>query len=291
MRSERDYYYYVDCYCDGMIVMHKEPNHVFYSIRGKGFTIKETSSTDYFIGGDFERVKEPNTNSNILTWGYKTYFKRMMDNFKNTFGFEPSKKHAAMTPDFKPELETTELCNNTEKAQYWKCISEMQWAVALGRKDMMYANIVLSRCLPASHKVHLNNINHVYGYLNKYTSKSIKFNIEKHDYKKFNTIEGNWGKFYAGETEDLLLACLPLMCKPVLITSFADANLMADLTTGIYHTVIIHLMNRTLYIGTPNQSLASKLPPMVVNTPPLAFVLTIFLTFVITYSILESLYR
>ena len=36
------------------------------------------------------------------------------------------------------------------------------------------------------------------------------------------------------------------MGKPVMITIFVDANLMADLTTGISHTRIIHLMNKTL---------------------------------------------
>ena len=48
---------------------------------------------------------------------------------------------------------------------------------------------------------------------------------------------------------------------------------------------------RPLYSGTPNHSLVSKLPTMVVNTPSLAFVLTILLTFVIPYSILASLSR
>ena len=40
-----------------------------------------------------------------------------MDNFKNTFVFEPSKKHADMLPDYKLEPEITDLCNNVEKAQ------------------------------------------------------------------------------------------------------------------------------------------------------------------------------
>ena len=43
----------------------------------------------------------------------------MMDKFKNTFGFDPSNQHAAMPPEYNPELETTELCTDTEKAQYW----------------------------------------------------------------------------------------------------------------------------------------------------------------------------
>ena len=72
----------------------------------------------------------------------------------------------------------------------------------------------------------------MYGYLNKYTSTSIKFNTEKTDYYNFNAIEGNWGNFYAGDPEHLPHSCPPPMGKPFLITRFVDTNLMADLTTG-----------------------------------------------------------
>ena len=48
---------------------------------------------------------------------------------------------------------------------------------------------------------------------------------------------------------------------------------------------------RPIYSGTPNHILALKLTPMVVNTPPLAFVQAILLTFVITYNILVSISR
>ena len=50
---------------------------------------------------------------------------------------------------------------------------------------------------------------------------------------------------YAGEPEDLTHSCPHPMGKPVLITSFVDDNLMADLTTGISHARIIDLMNKT----------------------------------------------
>ena len=98
--------------------MHKYPDHLFDSIRGKGFTIKETLDLDYFLGGYFKRVKNPKTNNNILIWGSKTHVKQTMGNFNNTFGFEPSRQHYVMIPYYNPELYITELCTNTYKAQY-----------------------------------------------------------------------------------------------------------------------------------------------------------------------------
>ena len=49
-----------------------------------------------------------------------------------------------MPPDYNLELYTTELFTDTEKAQYWQCISEMQLVVALGRIYIMHASVVLS---------------------------------------------------------------------------------------------------------------------------------------------------
>ena len=59
IRDEWGYYSYMAYYCDDLIVVHKYPGHVFDSILGKGFTIKETYVPEYFLGGNFERVKEP----------------------------------------------------------------------------------------------------------------------------------------------------------------------------------------------------------------------------------------
>ena len=99
MRDEGNYYLYMVCYCDDMIVVHKYPDHVFDSILGKGFTIKEISYPEYFLGRYFECVKEPNSNNEILTSGSKTYVKRTMKNFKNNFAYDPYKKHYSMPPD------------------------------------------------------------------------------------------------------------------------------------------------------------------------------------------------
>ena len=41
MRNEGDYYSYVAFYNNDLIVVNKDPYHMFESIRGKGFTIKE----------------------------------------------------------------------------------------------------------------------------------------------------------------------------------------------------------------------------------------------------------
>ena len=73
---------------------------------------------------------------------------------------------------------------------------------------------------------------------------SIEFNTNIHIYDNFKAIEGNWGNLYSGEPEDLPHLYPPYMVNPVLISRFVNANLMADMTTGISQTGIIFLLNR-----------------------------------------------
>ena len=225
--------------------MHKDPYHVFDSIQGKVFTIKEISALEYFLGRNFDPIKEPMSYNNILTWGSNTYVKLMMGKFKNTSGFEPTKQHADMPPNYKPEINITDLCNDAEKDQYCQSNGEMQWSVSLGRINIMYAILDLSQLRPALRKGYLVNIQHIYSDLNKYIFTSINFNTEIPVHDKFKTIDGKWGNLYDGISEDLPHSCPPPMGNPIPIYSFFDANLMDDLTTGVSQTGIIHLLNKT----------------------------------------------
>ena len=218
---------------------------MFDSIQGKGFTIKEKSAPEYFLGRNFEHVKEPKTYNDILKWGSKTYVKRMMDNFKNTFRFETFNKHASVPPEHNPKLTTTEIWNNDNKDLHWEYIGLVQWDVALGCIDIICATVVLYWYWPAPSKGKLSNIHNLYGYLNKYTSTSTKLNTEIIDYGNFNKIEGNWGNLYSVEPEDIPPSCTHHTGNPVLISIFFDPNLMDDLATGISKTGIIHILNKT----------------------------------------------
>ena len=62
----------------------------------------------------------------------------------------------------------------------------------------MYATIFLSRYRPAPRKGHLEKIRKLCGYLKKFTSTSIKFNIEMPAYEIFKMIEGRLGNLYYG---------------------------------------------------------------------------------------------
>ena len=120
----------------------------------------------------------------------------------------------------------------------------MQWDIALCRIYIVYATAVLSQYLPTPHKGNLANIQQLYGHLNKCTSTSINCNTEISTYDNFKTIEGKWGNLYDGEPGYIHHSCPSPMFKTVLIYSFVDENLMADLNMGRSHTGIINILNK-----------------------------------------------
>ena len=73
----------------------------------------------------------------------------------------------------------------------------------------MYTTVVFSQFCPSPCKGHLSKIQHIYGYPNKYSSTSIKFNTEIPVYDNFKTIDVNCGNIYDDEPKDL-----PHLCPP-----------------------------------------------------------------------------
>ena len=53
-----------------------------------------------------QQVKK--TYNDILTRGFNTYVKHMMENFRKNFDFDPSNQHSVIPRDYKPEIYTTE---------------------------------------------------------------------------------------------------------------------------------------------------------------------------------------
>ena len=93
----------------------------------------------------------------MLTWGAQTYVKGVMVNYEKLFG-EPVPKHEihiALDPSNHHDLDSTDFCDAEEIKLYWSMIGELQWAVALGRIDIMCAVITMGSYRPQPRKGHL----------------------------------------------------------------------------------------------------------------------------------------
>jgi len=235
---------YVCTWVDDLLYAGKNSKGFYDSLKALGYKLKGVGSPTYHLGGDFVRVNEPES---MLTWGALTYVKRMMSNYEQIFKEQVPKReiHAALEPGDHPEVDESPLLDQEGIKIYWQLIGEMQWAVALGRIDIMNGTITMSRFRHAPRQGHLDRLKRIYCFLRNYKKTAIKFNVEMPNYSRFKIECPNWGHIYHPCQEELPSDMPEPRGKPVMTTTFVDANLLHDLITGRACTGIIHLFNKT----------------------------------------------
>ena len=103
--------------------------------------LKDVGAPEYYLGGNLKRVEDPES---VLTLGAKTYIKRSLEQYEKLFDGPPKKQSAPLKPRDHPEMDASKLCGESETALYQSLIDMLQWAVTLGRSDIMAAVQCLS---------------------------------------------------------------------------------------------------------------------------------------------------
>jgi len=144
-----------------------------------------------------------------------------------------------------PELNTSPELDIEGIKVYQSMICAAQWIVSLGRLDIATAMMTLSSFRAAPRKGHLDHIKRVYGYLPKMQHAKLRFHIHLPDYSTIPIHEHNWAKTIYGEVKELLTNDIPPpLGEEVILTTYVDANLCHDFTTGQSVTRILHLVNQ-----------------------------------------------
>ena len=247
MKDCGDHYEYICTYVDDLLFVGKDPEMFFKRLREiHKFQLNGVGEPKYHLGGDFHRAVKPEP---ILTWGSKTYIRRMLANYKNIFHEEVKKKkvYSPLERGDHPELDESEFCDELNKKHYLCMVGELQWAVTLGRFDIMCAVNAMSRYRPQPRVGHMDRLKRMYQYLNTYPETSIKFNTEIPDYSMYEKIAkpSDWGWVYHPCTEEIPVDAPVPKGKPVRHTVFCDANLMANVVNGKSNIGVLHMINKT----------------------------------------------
>jgi hypothetical protein len=147
-----------------------------------------------------------------------------------------------------PEVDNSQILDAGSIKLYRSLIGALQWAITLGRFDIHCAVMTMGRFCAAPCEGHLNRLRRIIGYLRRYPDAAIRFRtgIPNHelwgDVPKHNWMYSVYGKSSDKDSPpDKPLA----RCKPMRITTFVDANLYHDLTTGRSTAGVLHLVNQT----------------------------------------------
>ena len=158
MEEKEDHYEYVCVYVDDLMAMMKDPGNFFkVLIEDYKYTLKGVGPPEYHLGGNFFRDKD-----GTLAWGAKQYVEKILDKYERTYGTKPKMYTLAMEENCNPELNTSEFLDFDGIVQYQSAIGELQWAVTLGRFDILAATMTLSRFRIAPRTGQMDRIHRVY---------------------------------------------------------------------------------------------------------------------------------
>jgi hypothetical protein len=149
------------------------------------------------------------------------------------FGAPPKEYTSPINKDDHPELNVTEEYGKEQIKQYQSHIGAFQWCISLGRYNIHCATMSMGRFHAAPRAGHLQHLQHICGYLKKCPDGAIRFRTDIPDYSHLEHVTYNWAYSVYGTSKEELPTDMPTpRGKLVRTTTFEDANLMGDLTTG-----------------------------------------------------------
>ena len=132
-----------------------------------------------------------------------------------------------------PELDNSELCNEEQITKYICMIGQLQWAITLGRYDILAHVMSMSRFRLAPKIGHLERMKRLYGYSVKTKHFAIRYRTKEPDYSHLPKPEYEWTRTVYGNVKEEIPKDIPKpLGKRVITTTFLDANLLHDIVTG-----------------------------------------------------------
>jgi hypothetical protein len=145
-----------------------------------------------------------------------------------------------------PELDESELLATEDIQKYQSLVGILQWTISLGRLDIATAVMTMSSFRVAPRIGHLERLQRICGYLSKMKHGYLRIRTDEPDYSDMPPMEYDWARSVYGQVEEVIPKDIPTpRGKPVVMTSYVDANLYHDMLTGRSVTAALHLLNQT----------------------------------------------
>ena len=125
-------------------------------------------------------------------------------------------------------------------------IGQLQWAITLGRYDILAHVMSMSRFRLAPEIQHLERLKRLYGYLAKTKHFAIRYRTKEPDYSHLPKQEYEWTRIVYGNVKGEIPKAIPKpLGKRVITSTFLDANLLHDIIMGKSFTAVLHFVNTT----------------------------------------------
>jgi hypothetical protein len=243
MRLNGDLYEYVATYVDDLCLGMLDPKSFTDTLQKKyNFKLKGTGPIDFHLGQSFSR-----NDDGEMEISAKRYVDKMIDTYVQLYGEKPRKASSPLEQNDHPEMDDSPFLRQDEMQQFQSLIGAIQWAVSIGRLDIVTAVMSLSSFHAMPRRGHLERAKQIYGYLQKMKEARIRVLTNELDYSDYQDPEYDWSSSVYGDVKEIIPTDIPEpKGKYVTLSHYFDANLYHDMVSGRSVTAILHFLNQTL---------------------------------------------
>ncbi|KAL7578841.1 hypothetical protein ACA910_016061 [Epithemia clementina (nom. ined.)] len=244
MRPSKDgkVYEYIAFYVNDLAIAAKDPAKICQILRDKfKFKLKGDGLLEYHLGCGYWRDPD-----GTLVADPKKYIEKMMEWYEKEFGEKPKMIKTPLEPGDHLEIDESPECSEKDQSRYLTMIGQLQWLVDLGRFDVFCATMTMSKFRPAPREGHISRLKMRYGYVSEMRTAAICFCTAEPNYDDIKVPQHDWMRTVYGNVKEVIPEDIPEpKGKPVVTTSYVDANLYHDVVTGKAVTAVLHLLNQT----------------------------------------------
>ena len=223
------------CYVDDVISISEKPMRAIEGIKAV-FKLKgdKAEVPEMYLGGGLTKVKTK-SGTECWTMSLEKYVKEAIENVKSKLGASglrlPSKCITPFLSGYHPSEDTTKELDAEGTKYFQELIGVLRWAIELGRVDILLEVSLLSSHLALPRVGHLQQVYHIFGYLNESPRRRLYFdpdypNILVSRFQKFE-----WEDFYQ-DAEELIPEDRPEERRNhVEVHCFLDASHACDKVT------------------------------------------------------------
>ena len=245
IRNHKTHYEYIAVYVDDLLFVGKNPKLDISEFQ-KFYTLKGIGTPDFYLGGDISRIPFNNPSGHATLMSARSFIQNVVSRIERVFERKLRSYTTPLPNGCHPEIDTSPLLVGVEISKYRMLVGSAMWAITLGRYDIMFATISMSRFGCAPRENHMVLMLQIFGYLKSHNKARILIDTNEHVVPHDVSIVGhNWRELYPGACEELPPDMpVPLM-KPIDITVYVDADHASDLVTRRSVTGILILLNST----------------------------------------------
>jgi len=242
IKDAGDHYEYIATWVDDLLVIGHNTMETIEKFK-ELYPLKGVGKPEYYLGGDVEEVEVDGKKAWALS--AKTCLKNVCDKIERLYEVKLRNYGSPLEAGYHPEIDETPLLSPNEVTKYRMLIGCAQWAVTLGRYDVMFAVSTMARYSAAPREGHLKTMLRAFGYLKHYCRGRIVFDTREPEHKNVEKLEHNWEELYPNASEEMP----PNMPEPkgnaVHIDTWFDADHAHDLETRRSVTGVLVFLNST----------------------------------------------